>query len=351
MIAAQIKLLQDDCKKSCTSIASIEAIRHQTILITGGTGFMGKWLAEMISFLNDNHNFNIKTYLLARNIEQFKMEVPHLAKKSYFHFIEQDIRSLFEIPQDINYIIHAAGSPDSSEHSSQPIKTIETFVKGTNSLLEASFRLPDLKKFLHISSHQVYGNVESAEKIKETTQGKSDCYSLNSIYSEAKRIAETYCSIYRNQYRLPVVVARPFAFLGPYQSLNKHWAINSFIRDGLMGNSIRILGNENTVRSYLYGSDMAFWLLNILVNSTAGECYNLGSNSGINLKDLAEKIKSKLNNNISIVTKSSKENYADTSILVPDNSKIISRLNVSENYTIDEALARTIAWNQAINNF
>ncbi len=69
--------------------------------------------------------------------------------------------------------------------------------------------------------------------------------------------------------KLPVVTARPFAFIGPYQGLDKPWAVNNFLRDALLGVPIRILGDADTVRSYMYPSDMAFWLLAILAEGVA----------------------------------------------------------------------------------
>lgn len=334
----------EDCKKSCTQIEHLKTLENQCLLITGGTGFMGKWLLEMISYVNNNYHLNISVFVLARNIEQFKSEVPHLANLSFIKYIQQDIKNLYEIPHEVNYIINAAGTPDSREHSSNPIKTIDTFTKGTHALLDASFKLPQLKKILHISSHQVYGNTSNIDNVNESFQGGSECFSLNAIYTESKRIGETYCSIYNNQYRLPITVVRPFAFIGPYQSLNKHWAINSFIRDGLLSDSIRILGNEKTIRSYLYGSDMAFWLLTLLSKSIDGECYNMGSEYGIDLKELAHKITNNINKKIDIIQKSSREVYENTSVIVPDIDKI-KALGIKENYTLDEAIKRTIEWN------
>ena len=64
---------------------------------------------------------------------------------------------------------------------------------------------------------------------------------------------------------LPIIIVRPFAFIGPFQSLDKPWAVNNFIRDAILGGPIRILGNELTTKSYMYGSDLAYFILNLLV--------------------------------------------------------------------------------------
>jgi nucleoside-diphosphate-sugar epimerase len=339
------KIILEDCKRSCTDIKVFKAFKNQTILITGGTGFIGKWLAEMFSFFNESENLNIKIILLSRDFEKFIEEVPHLAGKSYLSFIYQDLRNINDIPNEVNYIINAAGSPDNRVHVSQPIKTIETFYKGTLSLFEAATRLPNLKKIVHLSSHQIYGMNENEELLNEKFVGKLD---INNVYAESKRIAESLCYAYRQQFNLPILTIRPFSFLGPYQELDKPWAINNFIRDKILGGPIRILGNGLTVRSYLYASDMAFWIIKALADGQVGEAYNCGSNIGINLNDLAVKISSLGLKNVEILSKSSKENYTDIPKMLPDINKIVNDLNVMETISLDDALLRTILWNESI---
>lgn len=339
-------LILDDCARSCTDIDSFSVLEGQTILITGGTGFMGKWIAEMLAYINVPRKNKIKLILLSRDIQRFKNEVPHLAGQPFISLLESDVRNIHDLPAEINYIIHAAGSPDNKEHVSHPLKTMETFYKGTQVVLDLASRLPDLKKFIHISSHQVYGANDSEPIINEQHFGRLEPNITSHTYAEAKRVAETLCAIYRSQFRLPILILRPFAFIGPYQSLEKPWAINNFIRDGILGGPIRILGNGLTTRSYLYASDMAFWILKALIAGDMGESYNLGSSQAVSLEELATKVKNSVNSNIEIVSKSSKASYTNFSRLVPDTAKIIEAFDVNESYSLDDAINRTIVWNQ-----
>jgi len=345
MTEIKTNLIFEDCRRSCTDNEFL-VLKDQSVLVTGGTGFVGKWIAEMISYVNETYDLNIKLYLLARDIQKFKDEVPHLTQKSFINLIAQDVRNIHDLPEDINYIVHAAGSPDNRDHVSQPLKTIETFYKGTHSILDAASRLQELKKIIHISSHQVYGRNDSESCIREDYLGKLEANSINHTYAESKRIAETLCSIYRSQLRLPILVIRPFAFIGPYQDLEKPWAINNFMRDAILGGPIRILGNVDTIRSYLYASDMAFWILKALVKGQVGESYNIGGSEAISLANLAKKIGNSINNSIDILSKSSKESYNYLSKLVPDTNKIITELGVKETHTLDASINRTILWNQ-----
>ena len=350
MNLAKNKVVFEDCKKSCTEIECFSVLDHKSILVTGGTGFMGKWIAEMVSYLNESGQYNIKLYLLGRDISKFKEEVPHLAEKSFVTLMEQDVRYVHDLPTEIHYIIHAAGSPDNREHVSHPLKTIETFYKGTQSVLDAASRLPDLRKIVHLSSHQVYGRNDDEKLIDENFAGIVEPQTVSNCYAESKRISETLCSYYRNYLKLPILILRPFAFIGPYQGLEKPWAINNFIRDGILGGPIRILGNGLTERSYLYGSDMAFWILKSLIEGKVGENYNLGSNHPISLNDLAVKIQHQMDSRIEILSKSSQGTYANVSRLVPNTDKIIKDLNVVETFAIDAAIDRTILWNKLNKN-
>ncbi len=346
MSVAKNKIVFEDCKKSCTDIESFSILENQTIFVSGGTGFIGKWIAEMISYINFSSDSNIKLYLLGRDIAKFKEEVPHLVEKPFIHLIEQDIRYLHNLPSDINYIIHAAGSPDNREHVTNAFKTIETFYKGTQALLDAASRIQNLKKIIHLSSHQIYGNNEKEQPLTENSYGQLEALNISNCYAQSKRITEILCSYYKNNLRLPITILRPFAFIGPYQDIEKPWAINSFIRDAMLGGPIRILGNGLTERSYLYASDMAYSILKSLIDGRSGEIYNLGSNVSISLNELAIKIQSHLPTKIEILSKASKESYLSISKLVPNTDKIVKDLNTKEIFTIDEAIKRTILWNR-----
>ncbi|MDB5002303.1 MAG: hypothetical protein JWQ34_528 [Mucilaginibacter sp.] len=345
-----INLLKVDCQKSLHDYKdSLGVLQNKSILVTGGTGFMGKWIAESVLLLNQEHSFNIKLYILARNLLDYKEEVPHLAKQSFITLIEQDVRNVSNLPEDINYVIHAAGSPDNRKHATNPLKTIDTIYKGTHAVLDACLRLSALNKVVHISSNSVYGHIaDHVDKIKETQMGALDCNSVNAAYSEGKRLSETVCAIYRNQQKLPIVIVRPFAFIGPYQGLEKPWAINNFIRDGILGGPIRILGNEETVRSYLYGSDMAFWLLKVLAGGKSGATYNIGGDESVSLKSLAAKVTSNFSQKIDVLVRYSKQYPPHPSVSIPDTRTIKTELKVSQVFDFEASLKKTIDWYKKI---
>ncbi len=340
------ELIKKDCAEIVDGRAqALYALKNETIFITGGTGFVGTWLVELITFLNDNYQFNTRLVLLSRNSHNFRAKTPHIAERSDVILIERDVRSALEIPDDVSFVIHAAGNPDNRQHVLDPLRVMEVIVKGTDSILAAASGLTNLKKFLNISSGLVYGAQPlELDRLHEGYIGAPDCNSVMSIYAEAKRYAETTCSAYRSLYKMPIVTARPFAFIGPYQLLDKPWAINNFIRDSLQGETIRILGDGETIRSYMYPSDMAFWLLRILAEGVSGLAYNVGSPHGLTLKQLAEKIASNFTTRPKIVIQNLNEGRAHRSKFVPDVGLAERSLGLKLEVDIDSAISRTISW-------
>jgi nucleoside-diphosphate-sugar epimerase len=334
-------MIQEDCAKSCVNISNLEKLKNSHILITGGTGFIGTWITEMLIYLNENFNYNVTIYLLSRSAAQRSNH----SEFKYIHYIKSDIKNVKELPNTIKYILHAAGTPDSRDHVSNSIKTIDTFYKGTQNILDLASRLPSLIKLIHFSSNKIYGTNYSTSPLDENNTNIVG-YNNQDVYSESKRISETLCKAYMSELHLPIIIVRPFAFIGPFQSLDKPWAVNNFIRDAILGGPIRILGNELTTKSYMYGSDLAYYILNILVQGKIGEIYNIGSSHPISLVELATKIKKLINSEIEIKIRSSKDQYSLTSFDVPQISKIENTLNIRSFFDIEEALKRTILWNK-----
>ena len=317
------------------------------LLITGGTGFVGTWLVETLAFLNDQYGYDIKMQLLSRHASQFKTRAPHLAGRGDVFLIDKDVRNILEIDEDVTHVIHAAANPDNRLHSSDPLRVMDSITRGTESALAAASRISGLKKFLNISSGLVYGPQPLAlEALPEKFSGGPDCASIMSVYAEAKRFSETLCAAHRNQFKMPVVTARPFAFIGPYQLLDKPWAVNNFINDALRGGPINILGDEKTVRSYMYPSDMAFWLLRILAAGESGRTYNVGSPCGLTLKELADKIASNFTPQPGVVLASKDYKPKPLSRFVPDVRAAENELGLKVRVGIDEAIKRTLFCNR-----
>lgn len=347
-----LRIIRDDCNLAVeNNVSSLSQLKNTCALITGGTGFMGIWIAELINFLNKNYQFNTRLILLSRRANSLNLTAPHLANQKDIMLIEKDVLMVVDIPNDVNWVIHAAGTPDNRIYASEPLRAMNTIINGTERILSTCTRLPSLRKFLNISSGLVYGvQPWKMNQIPESFRGVAEFSSINSAYVESKRAAETICAVYRNQHRLPITNARPFAFIGPYQLLDRPWAINNFIRDALLGEDIRILGDGNTVRSYMYPSDMAVWLINCLLHGSVGTSYNIGNPIGISLYHLAEKIADNVHPRPKIVSRLLEDNVANTSKLIPDTTLAERSFSLKITVDLDAAVKRTIAWNRLLHD-
>ncbi len=343
------QIIEQDCEQVVAGkLDQLAGLRGETLLITGGTGFVGTWITELVIHLNDHYNFGARVKLLSRQELDSRTVTPHLMGRNDVEFIRQDVRAITDLPEDVTLLIHAAASPDTRLHASDPLRTIRTITQGTDAVLAAAARLPRLKRIMNVSSALIYGSQpwEVKDMAENYGGGLLDCASMLSSYAEAKRLGETLVAAYRNEHRLPIVNMRPFAFIGPYQRLDRPWAINNFIRDGLLGGVIRILGDGETVRSYMYASDMAFWSLRILLSGAVGCSYNVGSPDGIRLRTLAEKIATCFPGPIQIECRGLIDGKGKRSKMIPNVSAGESQLGLSVNVDLDSAIRQTILWNQ-----
>jgi nucleoside-diphosphate-sugar epimerase len=347
MRGEQREMIQQDLMTVLeTGVSALEPLRGGCLLITGGTGFVGTWLAEAAAFLNDEFGFGLRCLLMARNTEEFNEAMPHLSQRLEFQMVRSDVRNVRDLPEEVTWIIHAGATPDSRTHNTDPLKTADTIVSGTKAVLEAAIRLPRLDGFLNVSSGLVYGpQPHDLERIAEDAFYGFDPSAFGAVYAECKRLAETLCFAYANQQRIRVVNARPFAFIGPYQHLDRPWAINNFIRDSLHGGPVRILGDGETVRSYMYPADMAVWILVILASGQSGESYNVGSPEAVTLRTAAEAITGHFSSPPKIVAGMSAARQTGHSRFVPDVSRAQNSLGLELKFDLSASIRRTLQWN------
>ena len=348
MNEARSRMLMDDCSRAAMAPTRyLDALKGQCVLVTGGTGFVGSWLAQMVAFLNDRHRFNMRMILMASGPQTFARKAPHLMGRDDLVLVEQDVRGIVELSDEVRYLVNAAGTPDNRFHASNPIRTMETFVTGTHALLQAAMRLSDLRNILQVSSGMVYGEQRpDSPPIDEAMFARLDPNSPSAIYPESKRMAESLCAAFRSQAGLPITVARLFTFLGPYQELDRPWAANNFIRDGLRGGPIRVQGDGETVRSFMYGADLAYWLLRLLVAGGSGCAYNVGSPFPVKLKELAEKVASLVPLHSAVELNAVPSPKQSRTVWIPDVGLAQRELGLQLTCDLEYALRRTIEWHQ-----
>lgn len=341
----QINVIKQDASDVLDgNIERLKEFKNKSIFISGASGFVGKWVVELFNHLNQNHNFNVQLTCYSRSIKEQANIHPEIYNKPHIKCISGDIKSLSQIDSDISYVLHLAATPDNRDHSSDPVKVMNDIISGTNKILDASTRLDKLINFTFFSSGQVNGpQPMNVTEVREDTYHPLNCSSLNSVYSESKRAAETLTHSYRSLYKVPLTILRPFAFIGPYQSIDRPWAINNFIRDSLHGQPIRILGDEETVRSYMYPSEMAYWTLLALLNPGSGSVFNLGSNDGKNLRAISQIVERSFDNRIGVISTVPSHSGLLTRF-VPSTEKFETTFKVKRQISTQDAIERSAKW-------
>jgi len=318
-------------------------LENSDILITGGTGFMGKWLIETILYANEKLDLKIRTTVLSRNPLEFHIKYPHLTSHPEIDIIQGDIRNFTFRGRIFNFIIHAATEADAKLNVTDPLLMSDVIIQGTRHLLEIAVKCKT-QRILFLSSGAVYGKQpETIDGFKEDFGGGPDLLAQGSSYAESKRMAEFLCATYARQYNLAIPIARCFAFVGPYLPLDTHYAIGNFINDGLHVRDITISGDGSPLRSYMYASDMVIWLLTILLKGNSGEAYNVGSDKAISIKDLAYTVKDffpgiqvKILNQHRLTDRN--QNY------IPDIQKAKNQFNFQEGISLHDAILKTIRY-------
>ena len=324
-----------------------EDLREKKVFITGGTGFLGKWLLESFVWANDKLNLNAQMFVLSRNPNSFKKRYSHIAKASGLTFHQGDVLD-FDFPKErFDFAIHAATDASAQLNADNPLLMVDTIVEGTRRTLEFAIHCK-AKRFLLISSGAVYGKQPSdLLHLSEEYSGAPDPTQPASAYGEAKRLAELFCSIYQKEYDLKITIARCFAFVGPYLPLDIHFAIGNFIRDGLTGDSIHVSGDGTPYRSYLYSADLAIWLWTLLFRGPPGEAYNVGSEDVISIGELACEVAAFFPNLPEVVIAKTPIPGREAELYVPSIKKARDSLDLNSWINLKDALHRTIKWNQS----
>ncbi|MGF0236723.1 NAD-dependent epimerase/dehydratase family protein [Rhodococcus sp. IEGM1300] len=260
--------------------------RH--LLLTGGTGFFGRWLMALLNDFN-GQGAAITVTVTSRNPARFLAAQPQYRACDWVNWFTGDIRDLVDLPgRGPDFILHAAADT-SAEANAHPLELFNTLVDGTRRVFELAARSGTSRVLLTGSGAQ-YGSLPFSTGVDESYSGACVSNTAASAYAEGKRAQETLGALYADQHGIDVVLTRCFAFAGPGLPLDGHFAIGNFVRDALYGDEIVLKSSGQAIRSYLYGADLAVWLLTLLVRGESCVAYNVGSDQAISIADLARRV-------------------------------------------------------------
>ncbi len=289
------------------------------ILITGGTGFIGKWIIDILININKIN----KIYITTRNKNKFLNKYPLVRIEKKIHILEVDlIHDKIKINNKLDVIIHLANSTTYKMVNNKKYQ-MNINIIGSNNIINLANK-HKVKKFFFASSGAAY-----LDKIKG-----NNFYGIGKLISENLLIANNYLF---NK----TVIARLYSFYGPLQPISSHYAICNFFKKCIKSQDILIESNGKEIRSYMYIGDLIKIILLLIFNKNKKFIFtDIGSNKKISIYDLSKKIKFISKSKSSIIVKNKK--LTKKNDYYPENSLI--NYNFKEHENFNNALKRTLQY-------
>jgi UDP-glucuronate decarboxylase len=323
----------------------------KTILVTGGAGFLGSWVCDVLVKQNAN------CICLDNLTSGQPKNIIHLMENDNFRFINHDISypiyfgmsyhplgiCIGDIKK-IDIVMHMASRASPFEFQVEPISILRSNTLGTlNSLGIAKFHNA---MFFYTSTSEVYGNPpKEAIPSPESYFGHVNPVGPRSCYDESKRAGEAFIKAYELQHQMRTKIVRIFNTSGPRIRHGPEFGrvVPNFINQALKDEEITVFGDGSQTRSFIYVVDEIEGILKMVYKDEAiGEVINLGNDKEYTILELATIIKDLTNSNSEIIFKPLP--IDDPVRRCPDITKAKKILNWEPKTSLEDSLKKTIAW-------
>ena len=306
------------------------------ILITGGAGFIGSHLAELlisegnqVIALDNQSTGSAKNLNPSSNLEVIKGSI-------------LDSNLVDSLMSKVTVCFHLAAALGVKNIVEHPLESLETNIKGSEIVLNAATKYQ--VRTLLASSSEVYGKNPNQPLTEDSDRVLGSPKVARWSYSEAKAVDEFYAFQLNKQKKLPVTIARLFNTVGPRQSGSYGMVLPRFVSAAVSNQPLTVYGDGSQSRTFSAVSDVVAALNELLKSeSTIGEVFNVGGNQLITIKALAEKVIKFTNSNSKIEYKTYKEVYGadfeEPNSRVPDINKIKSAIGWSPKKGLDEIIS------------
>jgi UDP-glucose 4-epimerase len=311
-------------------------------LITGGAGFIGSHLAETLVKMGEE-------VVVIDDLSTGRWEnISHLKDNKSFRFIKGNILNkavLKGLIEDCSAVYHLAAAVGVKFIIDNPIKSIEINIKGTENV--ASLASKEKKKVLFASTSEIYGKKECGSLKEDDDRILGTTKIARWSYSCTKAVDEFLLFAYHRQQGLPMVIVRLFNACGPRQIGEYGMVIPRFKKQALSGEPITVYGDGRQTRSFTYITDVVEAMIALMNHPGAvGEAFNIGSEEGITILALAEKIKAlaKSKSEITLIPyeKAYEKGFEDMRHRIPDLGKVRKLINYAPKVSLNEMLRKIV---------
>lgn len=304
----------------------------ETVVITGGAGFLGSHLAERL--LADGHSVVCLDNFSTGN----PGNVAHLMENPAFRLIRCDVCEFIHVGGPVDAVLHFASPASPVDYLEMPIETLKVGSIGTMHALGLAREKG--ARFVLASTSEVYGD-PLVHPQGEDYWGNVNPVGPRSVYDEAKRFSEAITVAYRNNHGVDAKIVRIFNTYGPRMRPDDGRAIPTFIRQALHGEPITVTGDGSQTRSVCYVDDLVAGIIRLLWSAETGPV-NIGNPSELTILELAQQVK-RMTRSASPITLIPRP-QDDPRVRKPQIDLAISALNWKPETSLEEGLARTINW-------
>ncbi len=255
-------------------------------LITGGAGFIGSHLAEML--LDRGEQVVVIDDLSTGRLDNIR----HLLEQPGFTFVQDTVRNattMHILMEKCDRVFHLAAAVGVQLIVERPVHTIETNIHGTEVVLEVANKFR--RKVLLASTSEVYGKSNAVPFHEDDDSVLGSTRFSRWSYACSKAIDEFLGLAYHQQYGLEVVVVRLFNTVGPRQTGQYGMVVPRFIERALKNEPIQIYGDGKQTRCFCYVGDVIRALTGLMdATGTAGQVYNVGAIEEVTIESLANRI-------------------------------------------------------------
>ena len=303
------------------------------IVITGGAGFIGSNLAEVLALAPNNEVCVVDDLSTGR--------VENIPIASGIEFIKgsiTDLQLMNEVLADADFVFHQAALPSVQRSIEDPAHTNEVNIRGTLNVLMAA-RDAGVKKVIYASSSSVYGDTPELPKREGMTPNPL------SPYAVTKLVGEYYCKVFNDVYGLNTISLRYFNVYGPRQDPHSEYAavIPRFVSRILKGEPPIIYGDGQQTRDFTFVKDVVN--ANILaMNSDATGVYNIASGRRISIQELATLITRLTGRDSDLEPVFDKPRKGDVRHSLADISRARAVMGYKPEYSLERGLEETLRW-------
>jgi UDP-glucose 4-epimerase len=317
-------------------------------LITGGAGFIGSHLCELL--LNAGHRVVAIDDLSTGRIAN----IAHLQPLPHFQFVRETIQNaqvLDRLTSESDVVVHLAAAVGVQLIVEDPVRTIRTNIMGTEAVLEAAHRYGC--KVLIASTSEVYGKGVRVPFCEDDDRLMGATSRSRWAYAESKAVDEFLGLAYYHQFGHPVVIMRFFNTVGPRQTGRYGMVVPRFVRAALRGEPLAVYGDGTQSRCFADVADVTRAVVALAEQPQAvGEVFNVGTTEEITIRGLAERVVALADSRSEIVQVPYDQAYGpgfeDMQRRVPSIDKIAALIDYAPKYMLDDTLLRVIEYEKNV---